>query len=227
MIAFLWKLEAKNEFAVLLAFQNSGYVPLIMVTTLFEGEVSSTLYLNIFLMLIGFNALMWTWGVMMITGRTAKKFDPQSIVNAPLVALVTCLFLIFTGANTYVPIIFLKPLKMLGACVLPMAMLVIGGNLGRTELTKIKKEVVWVVVGKLLIMPALGILAILWFKPNPFLSFLLLIETAAPSATTSSIIARHYRVKDQILNQGIFYTHILCLITMPLFLYIYSRLMGI
>jgi predicted permease len=58
------------------------------------------------------------------------------------------------------------------------------------------------------------------------ISLLILIQLAMPSATTLSVLVSHYKKEDLLISQGIFFSHITSIITIPLFLIIYfSRFM--
>jgi len=45
-----------------------------------------------------------------------------------------------------------------------------------------------------------------------------------PSATSLSVIARHYEKEDLLISQGIFFTHIFSVLSIPLFLSLYFTL---
>jgi len=58
----------KAEFVSIITFQNSGYLPLGLVALLFPPSEASVLFVYIFLFLIGFNAVMFSYGVNMLSG---------------------------------------------------------------------------------------------------------------------------------------------------------------
>jgi len=53
---------------------------------------------------------------------------------------------------------------------------------------------------------------------------LILMQLAMPSATSLSVIVRHYKKEDLLISQGVFFSHILSVITIPLFLSLYFTL---
>jgi len=83
------------------------------------------------------------------------------------------------------------------------------------------KAIASVVVAKLLFMPLLCLGLLLLVRPPYAIAFLLLLECAVPSATSLSLIIRHYKKEDLLVSQGIFLSHIASLVTLPLFLSLY------
>jgi len=47
------------------------------------------------------------------------------------------------------------------------------------------------------------------------------MQLAVPPATSLSVIVRHYKKEDLLISQGIFFGHIVSLVTLPLFLSLY------
>jgi len=77
------------------------------------------------------------------------------------------------------------------------------------------------IIAKLILLPALALAAVVYLKLSFLFGFLIVLEAAVPSATTLSIMARHYKGNEQWLNQGIFFSHIAGIVTMPVFLMLY------
>jgi predicted permease len=144
-----------------------------------------------------------------------------------VIAVLVSLAVIFFGLNKFVPDVIYKPLRLVGDCTLPLAMFVVGGNLAAINLGKMHpKGIMLAVLSKMLIMPAIGLWIIFSFNFPPLLGLLILIQLAMPSATTLSVITCHYKKEDLLISQGIFYSHIVSVVTIPLFLILYfSRFM--
>lgn len=211
----------KLQFLSLIAFQNSGYLPIALIAALLPAEKAGVMFIYLFLFLLGFNAVMFSMGVYLLAFSKAKKFELGSLFNPPVLATLLGLFLVFIGINK-VPDFIFKPLKMLGDTTLPLAMLVVGGNLAQINLGRIhKRDITFLILAKLVILPALGLLLLLQLKVPELIALLVLIELAVPSATTLSVITRHYKKEDLLISQGIFSSHIVSLVTIPVFLSLY------
>jgi predicted permease len=215
----------KLQFLSLVTFQNSGYLPLALAAGIFSGQQASDIFIFIFLFLLGFDLVAWSLGIYMLTYEKQVKFKLRSLFSAPVIANLTSLTLIALGLNKFIPEVLFKPLSMVGNCTLPLAMLVVGGNVALVEL----KDVNWkangvFLLGKLVILPALGLALVLKLGLPYLLGFMVVMQLAMPSATSLSVIIRRYNRPDAIISQGVFFSHIASLFTIPLFLSLYLYL---
>ena len=220
-LSFIRGQQHKFQFLSLIGFQNSGYLPLALLAALLPKDKIGTMFIYLFLFLLGFNFICFSLGVYMLAFTKGKKFQWQSLFSPPVVATLASLALIYLGINKAVPELVLRPLKLIGDCTLVLAMLVVGGNLAQIHLANIDKKAMFLVVLlKLIIMPVLGLALIVKFKLFGLGGLLLIMQLAVPSATNSSVIIRHYKKEDLLISQGIFVTHLVSLVTLPLFLLI-------
>lgn len=217
--------EEKRQFLSLAAFQNSGFLPLALIAAMFSGSRADTMLIYLFLFLLGFNLVVWSLGVHIVEHRKKKKFELGSLFSPPVLATLFSLAFVFLGLKRMVPAGVLKPLKAAGECTVPISLIVVGGNLAQIQLGKINKRAMALLVSaKMIVMPALGLLLLLWLDLPALLGLLLLIELAMPSATSLSLIMRHYKKEDLLVSQGIFFTHLFGIVSIPLFLSLYFAL---
>ncbi len=95
----------------------------------------------------------------MLTSSVNVRFKLRSLFSSPVVAVIAGLLLVFLGVNKFIPVFVLKPLRLIGDCTLPLALLVVGGNLAQIRLEHIQKRAVMLMVlGKLVLLPALTLL---------------------------------------------------------------------
>ena len=217
--------QQKMQVLSLIAFQNSGYLPLALIAALLTGEKADTMLTYLFLFLLGFNLLVWSLGVYMLSFHESKKFELASLFSPPVIAILFSLAIIFFGLNNYIPQPILRPLRLVGDCTLPLALLVVGGNLASIRLRHInKKAVLLTLAAKLVILPVLGLCLVIKFNLPQLLSLLIVMESAVPPATSLSIISRHYKKEDLLISQGVFFGHVASLVTLPVFLSLYFML---
>jgi len=153
------------------------------------------------------------------------KFKLKNIFSPPVIANLSALLLIALGLNKLIPATVTKSLQMIGSCTLPLAMIVVGGNVALMHLERInKKTISFFLLGKLIILPALGLWIALRFGLPQLIGFLIVMQLAMPSATSLSVIIRHYKKEDALISQGVFFSHIIGLFTMPVFLGLYLSL---
>lgn len=215
----------KLQFLSFVGFQNSGYLPLAMVAAIFSGQELNDIFIYIFLFLLGFDLVAWSLGIYMLTYDKEVKFKLKNIFSPPVIANLSALLLIALGLNKLIPATVTKSLQMIGSCTLPLAMIVVGGNVALMHLERInKKTISFFLLGKLIILPALGLWIALRFGLPQLIGFLIVMQLAMPSATSLSVIIRHYKKEDALISQGVFFSHIIGLFTMPVFLGLYLSL---
>lgn len=215
----------KLQFLSLVAFQNSGYMPLAMAAGMFSQAQAESIFIYIFLFLLGFDLVMWSIGVYMLTSVFTKKFELGSLFSPPVIANLVSLTIVFFGINKFFPEIIFKPLEMVGNCTLPLAMFVVGGNIAMVKLHHVEKlSITLMVIAKLVLLPLCGLFILLKLQVPELLGILILMQLAMPPATSLSVIVRHYKRDDLLVSQGVFFGHIISLITVPVFLSLYLAL---
>lgn len=221
-VRFIDQEQEKLQFLSLVAFQNSGYLPLALVAALFPVESLGGIFIYLFLFLMGFNLVMFSLGVHILNFHKEKRIKLSSLLSMPVLATLLSLVIVYFGMGKLFPDSLIKPLRMLGDTTLPLAMIVVGGNLAQINLKDInKKAVMLLVLVKMIILPLAGILFLKVFNISGLLGLLILIQLAMPSAVTISTILRASKKEDLLASQGIFITHVAALITVPAFLILY------
>ncbi len=219
--------QEKLQFLSLVSFQNSGYLPLALVAALLSPEKVGEMFIYLFLFLMGFNLVMFSLGVHILNFHKERKLKIQSLFSMPVVATIFSLVLVYLGWSKFFPQVIIKPLRIFGDTTLPLAMLVVGGNLAQINLSDIDRKAVSILIlAKMIILPLIGIALINIFKIPELIGLLIIIQLSMPSAVTLSVILRGYRKDDVLASQGIFITHLAGIITIPIFLILYfSRFM--
>jgi predicted permease len=218
-VNFIKKGEQRRQFLSLVAFQNSGWIPLALVAALFSPRNSNLMFIYIFLFLLGFNLVMWSLGVYFLSYHRNKRFELGSLFSPPVLATLFTMALVGLGANKFIPELILRPLRMVGDSTLPLAMFVVGGNLGLIRINRIEfKPISLLILAKLFILPLLGLLFIRALSLPYLFGLLLMMQLAMPSATSTSLIIARYNREDLLISQGILITHLVSLVTIPLFL---------
>ena len=220
--------QYRTQFLSLTTFQNSGYLPLALVVTLLPSVEANPMLIYIFLFLLGFDLVMWSAGVYMLTRTFGKKFELASVFSPPVIANLAGLLCVFLGVNLLLPAFIVHPLRMIGDCTVPLAMLVVGGNLAKIHLDKIDiKAAVLLILVKQLLLPALGLWAAVSLKLPMLIGLFVVMQLAMPPATSLSVVIRHYKKDDLLISEGIFVGHLAALVTLPLFLSLYFALVMI
>jgi len=217
----------KDKFLAVSSLHNAGYIPLLMVMSLPLGGWAGQVYACVILSIIGFDSCLWSLGVWLLTKGKSSRMDLRKMINPPLLSMSAALIIVLVFGQNFVPEIILKPVKILGDAAMAVAMVVIGGNLSLASLHKVAwPQVTGVVLIKLIVLPLMTLMVLSVLKLNPLISFVAIIQACMPSSITLSIIGRNYETEDQdFINQSIFMTHLISMMTIPIFLGLYGRLM--
>lgn len=210
-----------RDFISLTTFQNSGYLVLGLVGALFSGKELDQMLIYIFLFLLGFNLLIWSFGVWFLVKKDKSQlFEYELLFSPTVIAIILALILVFFKVDKFIPTFILKPMATIGDTAIVLAMLVVGANLGAIKPKAVvdKKAIFYVCLIKLVIMPLVALFFVSKMNLPCLISLFILMECAVPSATTLSVIAHGYEKDTYLINQGIFWTHLVSLITLPLFL---------
>jgi len=222
---FITGSQQKQQFLSLVTFQNSGYLPLALVAALLPAQQLGPMFIYLFLFLFGFNIVIFSFGIYLLSFSKASKFELGSLFSPPVIATLISLIALFFGLNKLFPEFVFRPIRMIGDCTLPLAMFVVGGNLAQIRLGNInRKAIILMSLAKLIILPSLGLFLVIKFRFPQLVGLLILIELAVPSATFLSVFVRQYKKEDLLISQGIFFGHILSIITIPVFLSLYFTL---
>jgi malate permease and related proteins len=218
----------KDKFLAVSSMHNAGYIPLLILMSLPLGGWAGQVYACLILSIIGFDTCLWSLGVWLLTKGKSSRMDLRKMINPPLLSMSAALIIILVFGHNIVPEIILKPIKILGDAAMAVAMIVIGGNLSLASLTKVAwTQVSGVVLIKLIVLPLITLVILSIFKLNPLISFVAIIQSCMPSSITLSIIGRNYEIENQdFINQSIFITHLLSMITIPIFLGLYGKLIN-
>jgi predicted permease len=215
----------KLQFLSLVSFQNSGYLPLGLIASILAGTERDAMLIYLFLLLLGFDLIVWSFGVYLLTHEHTKKFELGSIFSPPVIANIAGLLFVALGLNRTIPDVIMKPIELTGNCTLPLAMFIVGGNIAALRPEHInKKAMSMMVLAKLIILPGLGLFLLPYLRLPELMGLMILMQLAMPPATSPSIIIRHYHQEDLLISQGVFIGHIVSLITIPVFLSLYFTL---
>lgn len=223
--AILLRCKQPREWVAVSALHNAGYIPLLFITMLPAGE-PQVIYPYMILSIVGFDLCLWSLGAWLIAYRTKAVINWRNFINPPLVAMTIAFIMVLLGLKGFLPDIVLKPIKVIGDSALAMAMLTIGGNLALTSFDQLKwKEVSGAVLIKLIVLPVLALVFLCLVPVDPIFAFILIIQACMPTSITLSVIARNNdNTRQDFINQAIFISHVLCAVTIPLFLGLYGKL---
>lgn len=217
--------KQKRSFLLSNALNNYGFLPVPLILSLYDRETLGVLFMHN----VGVETAIWTIGIVIISSQVAIKDRLKRLINAPLCAVSSCLFLTYFDLDTQIPEFFFKTVSMLGQSAIPLALLLVGSlmydSLNHFQLTDGFKVVASSVTIRLLLFPLIYI-ALLWLLPLSLeLKRVMLIEAAQPAAMLPIVLSKQYDASPQVAFLVILCTSIGSFFTMPLWIHFGSQLL--
>ncbi len=217
-------IKEKNEFICMIAFQNCGYLPLILVASIYPPEISREMFTRIFLFIQGFNIVFWGFGIQFLR-KGEHGVQLRKIFSPPFVSLIISMLFIATDMKLFIPAAFMRVTELMGNCTLPVALLSLGIILSEVMDMPInisKSFFLKVLFSKLILMPLIVLGFILFFNLPEYIALLLLIEAAMPSAINLGVVSFYQRARYGLIGRGLLVTHLFGIISIPFFLALLS-----
>ncbi len=181
---------------------------------------------------IPFNLFLWTHGTMILSGQTKPNIK-KLLVNSNLIAL--WVGLLITAFGIEMPDVIDTTLTTLNNAVAPISMLVVGMVIANSSFRQmfVNVKAYLLLAGRLIIFPLI-IMVLLFFTGimKRFPEFIpiamaIFIAFSAPPASMVSQLAVLY--DEQPREAGIYNTMgmFLCLVTMPLMMFVYQFIFGV
>ena len=206
--------DKRSTYLFMMMFGNVGFMGFPLTEALLGEE--ALIYAVIFNVI--FNLLVYSFGILMIGKKEEKfQFPIKKLLNMPLISAVLSIILYF--GKIQFPEVLVKSLDFMGNITTPVAMLILGSTIAGMPWKELFDEWrIYVFTGfKLLIIPIL-VIGILKLVPtlNPLIRGSLILLSATPVATNSTMLAIEYGGDIRLTSKGIFFTTLLCMLTIPM-----------
>jgi predicted permease len=206
------------------SYANMGFIGIPLAYALFGSE--GVFYVTAYVM--AFNILMWTHGVIMISGEKNLKFkDIISKLKSPAIIAIF-LGLIFFAFQIKLPYVLNQSLNYIGNINTPFGMLIAGATIAKSDIIKVFTKNLrkyYMVFLKLLLIPFILMLLYVWLPIDETVKMIAIIMAATPSTAVGTLLTIRYK-KNSVLAAEIFaMTTILCVLTIPLIMKLAELLM--
>lgn len=202
-------------------YSNCGFmgIPLVQAMFGYEGVFYLTAFLTIF------NALVWSHGVMQMSGEKSLK-SMIRVLRSPAIIAIIIGMILFCSRIT-LPALLAETLEMIGNLNSPLAMIVAGATIIQTDLLRVfrKPRVFYVCFLKLLLIPLLTVFAFLLFPFDKTVEMTVLAATAAPSAAICTMQCLNYHRNAAYASELFGVTTLFSIATMPLMMIVYEYLL--
>lgn len=201
-------------------YSNCGFmgIPLVEAMLGYEGVFYLTAYLTFF------NALVWSQGVMQMSGQRSLKSLKKVLTSPAIIAIAVGMVLFF--GRIMLPALLAETLEMVGSLNTPLAMFVAGATIAQTNLPEVfkKPRVFYVAFLKLLVIPAVVILLFRLMPAAEAVEMTVAAATAAPSAAICTMMCLTYKRNAAYASELFGVTTLLSVATMPLMMVLYGFL---
>ncbi len=203
-------------------FKHSGlYVPIIIMNAVNipfpvmsmaygqEGLLAATLFY------IPVTLLSLTVGIMIFSRRNWKDGIKETLKVPAIYGAV--LGLIFNLLRINVPDLVYNPLQLIGSMVIPLTLLVLGYQLSSVRITDLPSTSLasGIRVGVGL---GMGMLAVNIFGLTGVSRSVVILDSAMPSAVSTSILAMKYGNEPELVSSVVFVTTVVSILIIPLLL---------
>lgn len=193
-------------------YSNCGFIGIPLVKGIFgnEGVFYITAYITVF------NLLVWTHGVILMTGKRDMKTVVKAFSSPSVIA--TLLGFVFFMARIILPGIMIESISYIGNMNTPLAMLVAGATIAQTDIKRIltKFRIYYISLIKLVFIPITMLLLFNLFDVPKVVLLTSVLAAGCPTAVTVNLFAIRYG-KDYLYASELFaVTTILSAVTIPI-----------
>jgi len=206
--------DKKGIYLFMMMFGNVGFMGFPLTEALLGEE--ALIYAVIFNVI--FNLLVYSVGIFMISKTEGEfQFPIKKLLNMPLISAVLSIILYF--GKIQLPEVAIQSLDFMGNVTTPVAMLILGSTIAGMAWKELFDE--WRIyvftAFKLLVIPMI-VIGILKYVTNinPLIHGSLILLSATPVATNTTMLAIEYGGDMKLASKGIFFTTLLCMLTIPL-----------
>ncbi len=196
-------------------YSNCGFIGIPLINSLFgsEGVFYLTAYLTVF------NVLIWTHGIVLMTGQKDMKAILKTLVSPTFIAIIAGLVLFLI--NVRIPEVLYRSMDYVASMNTPLAMIIAGATMAQSQLKKVllKGRIYLVVIMKQLVIPA--ILVILFHK-LPIDNMILtttVIAAGCPVAATGMLFALRFNKNHLYASELYSVSTVTSLVTIPILMF--------
>ena len=201
---------------------NSAFIGIPLITALLGSEAGA-LYGAAGIM--AYNILFFTY--------VQHLFDPEAKVSLKAFLtptnITTASMVVMLVSGLRLPGILESFCKAMGNTTTPLALIIAGGMLARSDLKKlVANPLVWLITGLRCLVFPLGFLAVLCLLPlDPILRMAVLIRASCPAGSLTAVLAKQYDTEGELASQAVAHSTLRILISVPQVLSLGSTLLGL
>ena len=193
-----------------LVFSNVGYmgIPLQKAVLGDEGVFYGSVCVAVF------NIFMWTYGIICMSGEKKQMSARKLIFNPGIIAVSIGLVLFIFSVK--LPSFVSSAISSMAALNTPLAMMVIGFNLARSNLlSALKDKRVYIIsFFRLIVIPLAALFVLLAIGIKGTILISLIIATSAPVAAATTVLSVKFEKDTELSVKLVAFSTLLSIITM-------------
>ena len=197
-------------------YSNCGFMGIPLVNALFGSE--GIFYLTAFLTV--FNLVVWTHGIILISGERNLKNIVKVFYSPVIISIVLGIIMFF--AQIRLPDIITDSLNFISNLNTPLAMIVSGVTIADTKILKLLKKpgIYYVAFLKLILLPLILIAVFSLFNVNEQVRITVLVAASAPAAAMCTLQCIRYEKNSLYASEIFAASTILSVVTLPIIVHI-------
>ena len=209
---------------VVSAFPNTGFFGIPLISGIYGTE--GVFYLTT--MITMFNLLVWTYGVIVMSGRhDSLRATVKRLVSPALIAVFLGLVCFSTGL--LLPQMIASPLEKLGNMNTPLAMLISGAVVARANFKQgLRDPMVYKIsLLRVLVLPMAVALCLFWLPVNPMLIYIVVLSSGFSVGSAPLMFCVQYNKNSVLGGECVALTSVLCCGTTSLIYLFLNLLRGV
>lgn len=209
---------------------NYSFLPLAIIANLFDESHMAALIFST----LGAEIAVWTVGMFILNTQNGglRRSDLKNLLAPPLIGIYLSLLILFLmdqlgltiqslGQKSQAISYLLKTIQQLGQATIPLALIMVGGRMGRIKPSDLKSKDIWgATFFRLILLPLMGVLLLQTFFPEHLYLNVMLIVVVMPNSVVSLVFGELYGADQKLMSGTVLVSHLLALITIPIWLQI-------
>jgi malate permease and related proteins len=166
------------------------------------------------------NLLTFTYGFFNSVSAQSSGLDIlRKIIRLPVIyALLLAILLKMLHID--IPEFLWRPIENSSNAFLAVALVTLGAQVAFLKITRISRPIVWIVIGRLIISPIIGLLVIYTLGLTDITAQALFIASSFPSSRNSALLALEYDNYPEYASQAVLLTTVISSITVAVVVYL-------
>jgi len=216
-----------RTFAFTSGIYNYGYLPIPIIAALFDRETAGVLLVHN----LGVEVAMWALGVGFILSANDPKSVWRRIFSGPVIAILIATTMNLLRFDEHVPNFLFDTVQMLGACAIPIGIMLTGATFADLAPSiKVRERVNVAALGCALRIGLLPVAFLFFAWLFPFsdeLKAVMVVQAAMPCGLFPIVLARHFDGSPEIALRVVLSTTLVSFLTIPIWISFGLRLVGI